>query len=311
MLLRVVSLCVLLLLSGAGCALHTPPQSVGELPYPPEVVGENTVIHVRTGYRLDLDRFLDLLGHVRVVYLSEIHNSPGVHRMQAAIIQGLAERYPGRVAVGMEMFPYTAQKVLDRWRRKGEGTDKEFQEIWKTYWGEKIDYYRPLIEVLEKEQLPIVGLNAPKSVVHQISRNGLENLPGGLRSTLPEMDLTDPYQKAYLASIFQGHPQGSGMLERFLLVQSFWEETMAEKAAEYLQSQAGQSKILVVIAGGDHIDYGFGIPRRLFRRLPVTYYTVKPRFLSVEQIPQSQFMDVKETPLPLQVADFVWYVYYQ
>jgi len=309
--LRLLSLCGLLLLAGMGCALHSPPQLTGELPYPPKVVGENTIVHVRTGYRLDPEQFFELLGDARIIYLSEIHNSPGVHRMQAAVIQGLAERFPGRIAVGMEMFPYTAQKRLDRWYRKGENGGKEFDEIWKTYWGEKIEYYRPVLEVMEQQNIPIVALNAPKSVVHEVSRNGLENLPGGLRSTLPEMDLTDPYQKAYLASIFQGHPQGSGMLERFLLVQSFWEETMAEKAADYLQSEAGQSKILIVLAGGDHIDYGFGIPRRLFRRLPVTYYTVKPRFLSTDQIPRSQFMDVEKTTLPLQVADFVWYVYYQ
>lgn len=294
-----------------GCALHSVPQGDLNLPYPPRGVGENTIVHVRTGYRLDPDQFFELLGGARVVYLAEIHNSAGVHRMQAAVIRGLAERFPGRVTVGMEMFPYTAQKALDQWSREKDRSDEEFQTLWKTYWGEKMDYYRPVLTVLKEKRIPIRGLNAPKSAVLKIARNGLDHLPKNFRDSLPEMDLSDPYERRYLASVFKGHPQGSGIMDRFLLVQAFWEETMAEQAAVYLESPEGRSKILVVLAGENHIDYGFGIPRRLFRRLPLPYYTVQPKILSIDQVPSAQFMHVKKPSLPLPAADFYWYVYFQ
>jgi len=309
--LKKVLLCGILLWSFVGCALHRFPEGNRNLPYPSRGVRENTIVHVRTGYRLDPEQFFEFLRGTRVVYLAEIHNSPGVHRMQAEVIRGLAERFPGRVSVGMEMFPYTAQKALDRWYRENNRSDKEFRKLWKAYWGEKIDYYRPVLKVLKQKKIPILGLNAPKSAVLKIARNGLENLPKTFRDSLPEIDLSDPYERRYLASVFKGHPQGRGMLDRFFLVQAFWEETMAETAAAYLQSAQGRSKILIILAGENHVDYGFGIPRRLFRRLPVSYVTVQPKILAIEQIPKSQFMKVKEPPLPLRVADFYWYVYFQ
>ena len=42
---------------------------------------------------------------------------------------------------------------------------------------------------------------------------------------------------------------------------------MAERAARYLQEHP--EKTLVVLAGGGHLEYGQGIPKRLLRRVPV------------------------------------------
>ncbi len=67
---------------------------------------------------------------------------------------------------------------------------------------------------------------------------------------------------------------------------------------------------MVVFAGGFHVGFGFGIPRRAFRRLPEPYQIVIP---NTQDIPQEKrFMtEIKMPDLPLHLADFVWGVGYR
>jgi S1-C subfamily serine protease len=49
---------------------------------------------------------------------------------------------------------------------------------------------------------------------------------------------------------------------------------MAETISDFLKSPAGEGKTILVLAGNGHIAFGFGIPRRLRRRIPLPYQTV-------------------------------------
>lgn len=53
---------------------------------------------------------------------------------------------------------------------------------------------------------------------------------------------------------------GSQALERFLLIQSLWDSTMAEQAHR-IRTQSGLP--VVVLAGGGHVGHGYGIAHRL------------------------------------------------
>jgi membrane-associated protease RseP (regulator of RpoE activity) len=55
-------------------------------------------------------------------------------------------------------------------------------------------------------------------------------------------------------------------------VQLLWDEGMAQRAAEYLESHPHHK--MVILAGSGHIAYGSGIPRRLVRRVPVSTATL-------------------------------------
>lgn len=70
---------------------------------------------------------------------------------------------------------------------------------------------------------------------------------------------------------------------------------------------------MVVFAGGAHVAYGFGIPRRAFRRAPLPYVTVLPE-TDVAAAPTDRpgtVMEVESFALPLPVADVVWAVGYE
>ncbi|MDH4100990.1 MAG: ChaN family lipoprotein, partial [Nitrospirota bacterium] len=116
---------------------------------------------------------------------------------------------------------------------------------------------------------------------------------------------------------------GSGV-ERFLQVQLLWDETMAESVANYLK--ANRDHKMVVLAGGGHVQYGLGIPKRAFRRHPASYSIVMPitpRLYSLEKAEgkandkdangkndgsHPRMMDIDMPDLPLLTADFMWAV---
>ena len=54
--------------------------------------------------------------------------------------------------------------------------------------------------------------------------------------------------------------EGTARLERFLLIQSIWDSVMAEQAVKVRRSAGGP---VVVLAGGGHVEKGYGIAHRL------------------------------------------------
>ncbi len=107
-----------------------------------------------------------------------------------------------------------------------------------------------------------------------------------------------------------GHRPGEGGTEALQQVQLFWDETMAQTAADFLVSNEGSGKRLVIIAGGNHVRYGFGIPRRLFRRVPVPYTIVETYVAEIAPDKRGALMDVKIPELPMRPADVYWAIGY-
>lgn len=280
----------------ASAAAAIPDSGTPDSPYRPlGSIPVGTIVHVPTGREMTREEMLDVLADARVVYVGEMHNNMADHEAQLAILEGLEKRHPGRLMVGMEMFARPAQADLDRWLA-GDMDAAAFLKLYYRNWSEYYGYYAPILTFIREHHIPLVALNASKEEVRGVSR-GTAELPSGY-------DTADPYSRAYLDAVMGGH--GHGGLERFYQVQVLWEETMAESAYRALTSAAGRDRQLVVLAGGGHIQYGFGIPRRLFRRLPTSYATVLP---TVEEVPADRpdlQMDVDVPRMPLPIGDFVW-----
>ncbi len=170
------------------------------------------------------------------------------------------------------------------------------------------DYYRDLLVFARDQRIPVIGLNAEKSLVKAVGEKPLAELTPQEREALPEMDFSDPYQKALVESIYGGHAHG-GNLEGFLRVQTLWDETMAASVARYLQGHEGDH--MVVLAGGNHIRFGFGIPRRVFRRLPTSYVLVGSQEIDIPESMQDRLMDVVEPQFPMVPYDFLAYTRYE
>lgn len=244
-------------------------------PYPlpqPFVAGD--IFHLPSGYRVTHETVIDHALRAQVIYVGETHDNPASHRIQEDILRALATSNPDKIALGMEMFTPSQQPVLDQWSA-GELSEKEFlrQVDWYSTW--KIDFalYRDLLLFCRDQGIKILALNAEAATRQLLSRTAIEELTLEDQARLPEMDFDDPHYRAMISAFMSGHPLGHGTTRGFERVQTLWDETMAANLADYLSTWDSTHQVMVV-AGSNHIQYGFGIPRRLFRRLPVSYLLI-------------------------------------
>ncbi|HBG08323.1 MAG: hypothetical protein A2075_20230 [Geobacteraceae bacterium GWC2_58_44] len=307
-LLTVLALLAMTACCPAGKQFMGDPQN----PYPPvsaPKVGD--IVHLPTGVAVSLAQMLEMAGDARVVYIGETHDNPASHLLELQTLQGLEKRHPGKVALGMEMFTRSQQPVLDRWVA-GELEEKAFikESRWFDNWKMDFDYYRELLIFARDRHIPIIALNADKSLVQALRSKPLDELSAEEKAQMPEMDMNDPYQRGMAEGIFGGHGHGKMHIESFLRVQTLWDEMMAESAARYLASPAGAERHLLVIAGGNHVSYGFGIPRRVFRRLPASYVMIGGNEIEVSPEKQGQMMDVELPHFPMVPFDFLAFLSY-
>ena len=280
-------------------------------PYPPAhppKVGQ--ILHLPTGTYVSLPQMLRVATDSQVVYVGETHDNPASHRLELEVLKALAERYPGEAALGMAMFSDDQQEILDRWLA-GKLSDEEFvrRTGFESGWG--WDYYREILLFARERHIPVIALNAPGRLVEELGRMPAAKLPAADRKKLPQMNMNDPYQRALTEAVFSDHGLGADHLDAFLRVQTLWDETMAANVARYLESPAGRHHHLLVMAGGNHIRFGFGIPRRVFRRLPVSYTLIGSREIVIPADKQKELMNYKEPDFPMRPYDFLAYTVYE
>jgi uncharacterized iron-regulated protein len=292
-----------------GRQLMGDPQNPYPLSAPPKI---GDIEHVPTGSLVTQAEMFAVAGDARIVYLGETHDNPASHRLEVQLLEALTRRHPGRQALGMEMFSRAQQPALDRWIA-GELTEKAFlrETRWFENWSMDFGYYRELLNLARERRIPIIALNAEKNLVAALRSKSREELGIEEKARLPELDLTDPYHRAMTAAIFGDHRHGGVVLDGFVRIQTLWDETMAESAARYLASPAGSDKHLLVVAGGNHVRSGFGIPRRVFRRLPASYVLIGGREINIPADKLDRLMDVELPEFPMTPYDFVVYLAYE
>jgi hypothetical protein len=155
----------------------------------------------------------------------------------------------------------------------------------------------------------VIALNVPKALGRKVSMTPLDQLDEETRKQLPEMDMSDTYQRTMVEKIFGAHGAGGSMVESFLRRQTLWDEAMASAVATYMQENPGEH--MVVAAGGWHVNYGFGIPRRVHRRIPVPYALVGGHNLKIPDEKRDQLMDVQMPDFPMQAVDYLVYQEYE
>ena len=300
----------------AGCAAHRAAEYGNpENPYPPiggAKVGD--IYHLPTGLAISENDLMEMLSGARLVCVGETHDNLNDQRVELAVARGLHRRFPGKVAIGMEMFREPQQEVLDRWV-KGELTELEFLKASKWYetWGFDFGAYRDLLLFAKENRIDVVALNPSRELQEAVRRTGLDNVPEELRRKLPEIGEIDPWQRVVLRGVFGGHAGHGGgeeSFDAFLRVQLLWEESMAQKVVDYLESPRGEGKRMVTITGGWHVKYGFGLPKKVVRRLPMAYAILLPEEISTPEQKEGRMMQVDLPGIPLLPAQFAWYVPY-
>lgn len=259
-----------------GCAALEKPESASSARSSRPSLRPGDIFDLHTGERLSFEELMRALEAVRVVYVGEVHARAADHEVQRRIVEGLWQR-GGKIGIGLEMIPRTAQSALDRWVC-GTLDEKAFLEeaAWEANWGFPFSGYRPVFVFARENNLPMRALNAPPSVVRKVSRHGLDSLGDEDRRHIARhFFMDDTAHRAYIQQEFNAHVSGGIKdFEAFYQAQLVWEETMAESLALWMVEEPLNH--VVVLAGKGHVNQRFGIPERVRRRLEHRYAVVVP-----------------------------------
>lgn len=286
------------------------PQANWRSPY--KAIGsleKGNIVHLPTGVTVTKEEMIEMIADARIVYVGESHDNVDAHRVQLAILKALAQRNPGRITVAVEMLKQSSQDIADQWS-SGELGEKDLVRRWVADWSNDFAYYRDILTYIRDHRIPLLALRAPDTWMAKVKG---ENAADGdaPEVSLPELDVQDPYHRSQIEAIFEKHP-GANDFEQFYKVQVLWDESMAARIHEYLISEAGKGRQLVVFAGSQHIEHGFGIPRRVFRRIPASYRIILPVPLEAPKRPKHRLMrGVSQPEVPLPAGDFLWAVGYE
>ena len=251
---HVVTMSFLVLAMTMGACVKTvvhPPLTVTFLPQKGDFVS-------RYGDRLTMDEIMGMAKGQDYILIGEGHKNIHDHNVQQRVLTALAASEEGP-AVGLEMVAVDMQPVLDDFARgqvSVAGLEEELQ--WTTKWGYPYSFFSGLFEIVQRNSLPVIGLNVPTRVTKKISDEGLDSLTEEERAFLP-IEIVPPAseQARMLDMIYNQHSSmdadNATQRDRFHLVQSIWDSKMAEEAV--LLHREYDWPVLI-IAGAGHVENG-------------------------------------------------------
>ena len=221
----------------------------------------------------NLDKIIDSLSGVEVVFLGENHDDATAHAIQLEIFKRAVEKYSAQrtVALSMEMFERDVQIVLDEYRRDLI-TEKKFLDDSRPWGNYKTDY-RPLVELAKAQKLDIIAANAPRRYVNMVSRSGrdaLNQLSPEAKKWLAPLPYGEP-SKTYgdkFNALMGSMPEANAGLNKILASQSLWDATMAFSISEYLKKT--KKPLVVHLNGAFHTESRLGTVEHLLKYRPKT-----------------------------------------
>ena len=258
---------------------------------------------------IDFEALLARLSDAGMVFVGEQHDDPATHRMELAILEGLARRRDS-VVVALEMFERDVQPALDSYL-SGAASESDFlaaSRPWKNYPSD----YRPLVELARSRHWPVLASNVPRPLASLVSRGGLaalDTLAPGTRAQVataldcPEDHYYDNFVKAM--GDLSGHGPAAQPAEdpklrmtRMYQAQCIKDETMGESVARVWRP----GWLVVHYNGSFHSDFRLGTAARARRRAS------RAILLVVTAVPVKDLDQLRPTKEDRKRADYLLYV---
>jgi len=215
----------------------------------------------------DFDDVINELLRKRIIYIGESHDQISHHLTQLEIIKRIHAEEPN-IAIGMEFFQQPFQQHMDEYIN-GSIDEREFLNKTEFFSRWRIDYrhYRPIILYAREHSIPLVALDVLEEIQRKVGKSGIDSLNAQEKKHLPDdIDRSNKKYREFLLSIYNRHPTtDSQVFDNFIDVQLVRDESMAQRTADYMDKHP--DKRMIVLAGGGHLVYGYGIPQRVTRRL--------------------------------------------
>lgn len=250
-----------------GSSLVTAPSSLtpGYTPH--------RVFDTRKKQFIDFETLTSRLAAADLVFVGEQHNDPATHRMELAILEGIARRRDS-VVLALEMWERDVQPLLDRYLA-GSATEDELLRDgrpWKNY----LTDYRPLVELARARSWPVIASNVPRPLASLVSRGGLvalDTLSPEVRLRVaaniacPEDDYFEKFRE--VMGDMSSHQPGAGgadssaaRLLRIYHAQCIKDETMGESVARAW----APGRLVIHYNGAFHSDFRLGTVDRARQR---------------------------------------------
>ena len=214
-----------------------------------------------------IDDIIPRLTASRIIYVGETHDQFAHHMNQLKVIQKIHDA-GYQLAVGMEMFQKPYQQVVDDYLA---GRIDEVAFLKKTEyfsrWRYDYNLYKPIIDYLKQQHIPLVALNIQGDLTRKVAREGMYDLSDKQKKELPsDMNFSNETYRKDLNQVFTVHNKQETLQDfnYFLQAQMVWDEGMAESAHRFLANHPEHK--MVILAGNGHVRYKYGIPDRLYRR---------------------------------------------
>jgi uncharacterized iron-regulated protein len=289
-----------------------PPQGSSITPNPHPSAPTYTphrVYDTRKKQFIDFETLATRLAAADLVFVGEEHDDPATHRMELAILEGIARRKDS-VTLALEMFERDVQPLLDRYL-SGTATEVELLKDgrpWKNYAGD----YRPLVELARSRGWPVVASNTPRPLASLVARAGLAGLDtvaAPLRAnaaeqlSCPEDDYFEKFA-AVMGDMSAHGPAGASpadVRERLLRMyhaQCVKDETMGESVARAWRP----GRLVVHYNGSFHSDFRLGTAARALHRAGGA------SMLVVSALPVTNLDDLSPDKEDRKRADYLLYV---
>ncbi len=216
---------------------------------------------------------MEQMDDARVILVGETHTRYDHHLVQLEILRHLYQRSPD-LALGVEWFQQPFQPHLDDYIA-GRISEKEMLHLTEYFsrWRYNYRHYQPIMQFARENRIPVIALNASRELVKALADTEFDDLPDDLKAQLPSSyDWSDKDYEKRIREVFELHPEYNGEFENFLRSQLTWDESMAERAVQYLIDNPDAR--MLVLAGSGHVSHGSGIPNRIRRRLDTDLHTV-------------------------------------
>ncbi|WP_319582758.1 ChaN family lipoprotein [uncultured Pseudodesulfovibrio sp.] len=257
-----------LVLALGACVKNAPEmqaQPIGDAPMAVTFLPQKGDFISNYGQPLSLAEVAAMAKGYDYILIGEGHRNPVDHKVQQALLEALSDNGEG-LSMGLEMVGVDRQQELDDFCKGQVSLDGLPEELdWATNWGYDFGLFRDHFAIAKDNGVPVAGLNVPSAVVRKITKDGLDGLSDEEKALLPK-EIVPPAtdQRAFLNAVMAMHRNKDAKdekeRERFYLVQSIWDSKMAEQAVR-LRNQYDWP--VLVIAGAGHVEYGWGIAKRI------------------------------------------------
>lgn len=216
-----------------------------------------------SGNQVHLDSWLEKVRPGDILILGENHGLRSHQNEQLRVMQAL--RNQGlRVSVGLEFFQYPDQDYVHQYC---SGHLEEASFLDQIRWGAGIsfDYYRAQALFPDRSEGSLTwALNAPRSLTQKVALGGMSSLSEEERQILPPQFALgrDSYRERFLE--LMPHELPVRLQDNYFAAQSIWDDTMAWRAIEFIESHSDQ--VFVIVVGDFHASYGGGLQDRLKAR---------------------------------------------